>query len=102
MLSRKEIDNLYAVAKKLDKEGFDVWENDVEYQGHGFKVILDKKFIDVRMFINVQQPNNFFISLHKKNQKHPNILDSIMCDKIKELKTSNANEVYELVKQLAM
>ena len=102
MLSRQEVNDLNKAGEKLEKEGFDVWFNDVHYQGHGFQVLLKDKFIHVSMVWNVGRPNDFYISSHKKNKQHPNIIDSFMCEEIKKVQTSNVNEVYGLVKQLAL
>lgn len=102
MLSRQEVNELNKVGQKLENEGFDVWFNNVQYEGHGFKVILKDKFIEVSMVWNVSMPNDFHVSSHEKNKQHPNILDSFMCKELAKAQTQKAQEVYGLVKQLAL
>ncbi len=95
-----EIKELYSVADKLEKENYNVWENDVTFQGYGFKIILEKTWVEVWLCANFNTPSEVIVRLYKKNPKHPSILDSFSCDELAKESTTDLFKVYSIVKDL--
>lgn len=93
----KDKDTIRNVARKLESEGFDVWENDPYYQGIGFKLICDKVFLNVSMIVNETTENVFTITMHEKTS---NILDIFKDKELKNQRTTNASEVYDIIKEM--
>ena len=91
---------LHKIAMQLEKENIDIWENDTHYQGIGFKAIFQSVWVDVSLIVNYSTPNEFIISLYKKNPNHPNILDCFACKEIAKKRTQNANDVYNFIKSV--
>ena len=97
---KKETKELYKSATKLEKENYDVWINEPSSQGHGYKVILEDTWIEVWLSAMVTSPSKTVITLYKKNEESPNILDSFMCKELAKRQTLDLKKVYGLVKEL--
>lgn len=97
---RREAQELYKSLSRIDKEGFETWENDPSYSGYGYKVILDTTWIDIGLIINHTTPSEVVIRLYEKNQVNPNVFDFLCCKKLAEKRTTDLSKVYDLVKEL--
>ena len=84
-------------SRKLEKEGFDIWENDPYYQGIGFKVISQDIWGEVGMIANFSTPNLFYVRIY---QRDGNIFDSFKDKEVKNIKTENLEEVYNFIKSI--
>ena len=95
-----ETKQLYSAARKLEKENYDVWRNDVAFQGHGFKLSLEKTWVDVWLSLYVTEPSKAVITLYKRNEEHPNYYDSFACKELAKETTTDLSKVYDIVKKL--
>ena len=95
-----EVKTLYSAADKLEKEDYDVWRNDAAFQGHGFKILLKETWVDVWLSLYVTEPSKAVVTLYKRNEEHPNYLDSFACKKLAEETTTDLSKVYGIVKKL--
>lgn len=96
-----ETKQLYLAASKLEKENYDVWRNDVTFQGHGFKVMLKETWIEVWLSLCVTESSKAVVTLYKRNEEHPNYLDSFACRELDKETTADLSKVYDIVKKLA-
>ena len=85
-----ETKQLYSAANKLEKEGYDLWRNDVAFQGHGFKISLKETWVDVRLSLYVTEPSEAVITLYKRNEEHPNYFDSFACKELAKANTTTS------------
>ena len=94
---KSEVKHLNSAIKKLENEGYDVWANNVHYQGYGFKVILEKSWIDVYVSMNYGGEDSIIIT---KLEKKSNVLDKFCAKRLAEKESKNFEELYDLVKEL--
>ncbi len=80
---------------KLLKDNEDIWENDPHYQGYGFKVIREKKWVKVWMNYNDDKPSTFIISCYERNG---NIFDSFTNKELQRKEIENSKLLYETIK----
>ena len=95
-----EVKQLYSAADKLEKENYDLWRNDVAFQGHGFKISLKETWVDVWLSLYVTGPSEAVVTLYKRNEEYPNYFDSFACKKLAEETTTDLSKVYDIVKKL--
>lgn len=95
-----ETKQLYSAANKLEKEGYDLWRNDVAFQGHGFKISLKETWVDVWLSLYVTEPSEAVITLYKRNEEHPNYFDSFACKELAKETTTDLSKVYDIIKKL--
>ena len=98
--TKQDIKQLYDSATKLEKEGYDIWENEPRSQGHGFKVILKDTWVEVWLSIFINAPSKVFAKLCQKSKEHPNVLDSFTCKELASEETTDLSKVYDIVKKL--
>lgn len=96
----KKINNMIGklnnAIEKLEKENYNVWVKDVHYEGYGFKVILDKVWVDVWVMLNYGEECEVFI---RKFEKTSNILDSYANKELAKAQTKNLDEIYDTIKE---
>lgn len=95
-----ETKQLYSAASKLKKENYDVRRNDVFFQGHGFKLSLEKTWVDVWLCLYAAEPSEAVITLYKRNEEFPNYYDSLSCKELAKETTTDLSKVYDIVKKL--
>lgn len=89
-----EIKVLNKTMRKLEKDNLDVWAKSPKWEGYGFKVILDKSYIDVWTLLKYNDADEFFIRKHKKDG---NILDTFKDKELAKRTTKDVNEIYDIV-----
>ena len=97
----KIIDNankMVPIMNRLLREGYDIWENTPHYEGYGFKVLLEDKWIEIRLDYHDEEPSRYDIHCFKKNEEHRNILDSFMCKELAKKEITDTNEMYQVIK----
>ena len=96
----EEANKLYLSAERLETEHFDIIYNEPSLQGHGYKVDLKDTWVEVWLSALPFDPSTAFITLFKKNPKHPNYFDSFGCEELREEATTELDEVYSIVKTM--
>lgn len=84
---------LVPTMNKLAKEGYDLWPFHDGWSGFGFKVIMDKTWIEVRIY----ESDEISAYLYKRNG---NVFDSISNKLLKSENTSDTKDVYTIIKRL--
>ena len=98
MKNERIIDNynqLVPTMNKLLDDDIDIWEHHDKYMGYGFKAISKNKWVEVSIFCNIEEPNEFCISCYERNG---NCFCPISNKELGTKHTTNFEEVYDIVK----